>query len=65
VWRLFFVVSTSKTGSVRVSGSRVALRDIGQDESLQLPPRNDLARTLLSSDEYVLAYPSNKHTVVQ
>jgi hypothetical protein len=54
VWRLFFVISTSMTGTIRVSGSRVAMRNVGEDESLQLPARKDLATTLLSSDEYAL-----------
>ena len=54
MWRLFFVISTSMTGTIRVSGSRVAMRNVGEDESLQLPARKDLATTLLSSDEYVL-----------
>ena len=54
MWRLFFVISSSMTGTIRVSGSRVAMRNVGEDESLQLPARKDLATTLLSSDEYVL-----------
>ncbi len=54
MWRLFFVISTSMTGTIRVSGSRVAMRNVGEDESLQLPARKDLATTLLSSDEYAL-----------
>ena len=54
MWRLFFVISTSMTGTIRVSGSRVAMRNVREDESLQLPARKDLATTLLSSDEYAL-----------
>ena len=54
MWRLFFVISTSMTGTIRVSGSRVAMSNVGEDESLQLPARKDLATTLLSSDEYAL-----------